>query len=226
MSSSRVRADRVAVLIDGDNVSTDHADRILEIASRGGRPACARAYAATASSAWFAVPGIRGFHAGGTKNSADILISLDALELAIERGYDSFVLASSDSDFRHIAERLAERGCRVVGVGEAKTPLHYRAVLHEFVELSRVPDAQPDGPSELDHNIRKLIAANSRNGMGMFIASLNGQMNARHGVKISKLQDRTWRTYLSKRPHLYDLDPKGPEARVRFKPEGFAVSAG
>ncbi len=33
----------------------------------------------------------------------------------------------------------------------------------------------------------------------------------------------TWRAYLHNRPTLYDLDPKSQEAKVRFKPAGFAA---
>ena len=47
-------------------------------------------------------------------------------------------------------------------------------------------------------------------------------MKNAHGVKISELPEKRWRSYLAVRPALYDLDPKGPEALVRFRPEGFA----
>jgi hypothetical protein len=47
-------------------------------------------------------------------------------------------------------------------------------------------------------------------------------MKTLHGVQISTLPEKKWRTYLSARPALYELDPRGPDAHVRFKARGFA----
>ena len=55
----------------------------------------------------------------------------------------------------------------------------------------------------------------------MRISELAPKMHSSHGVKISSLVERTWRAYLLKRPELYQLDPRGPEAKVRFVPQGF-----
>lgn len=59
----------------------------------------------------------------------------------------------------------------------------------------------------------------------MLIGELAPKMHAKHGTQISRQPEGTWRGYLSKRPTLYDLDPKGPGAMVRFRPEGFAAIA-
>lgn len=44
-----------------------------------------------------------------------------------------------------------------------------------------------------------------------------------HGTKISATTEGNWRGYLSKRSELYELDDPGPNAMVRYKPEGFAA---
>tara|TARA_R100000988_G_C3877213_1_gene106616 strand:- start:272 stop:427 length:156 start_codon:yes stop_codon:yes gene_type:complete len=46
-------------------------------------------------------------------------------------------------------------------------------------------------------------------------------MHKLHGVMISKSPEKSWRAYLAKRPALYSLDPKGPKAKVRYRPDAF-----
>jgi len=79
--------------------------------------------------------------------------------------------------------------------------------------------------AELDLRIRETIAANSTNGEGMRIVDLAPRMHAKFGVRIGTYPERTWRAYLLARNTLYDLDPKGPEAKVRFKKNGFSLGA-
>jgi NYN domain/OST-HTH/LOTUS domain len=52
------------------------------------------------------------------KNSADIKLAVDALELAFERDYvTTFVICTGDSDFTPLVHKLRELNKRVVGVG-------------------------------------------------------------------------------------------------------------
>jgi hypothetical protein len=56
-------------------------------------------------------------HAGG-KNSADIRMVVDALDLAYQRPHiDTFVLASGDSDFTPLVTKLRENNRTVLGLG-------------------------------------------------------------------------------------------------------------
>jgi uncharacterized protein (TIGR00288 family) len=56
------------------------------------------------------------------KNSADIKMVVDALELAFEREYIStFVLCTGDSDFTPLVHKLRELNKRVIGVGVERT---------------------------------------------------------------------------------------------------------
>ncbi len=223
---------RVAILIDGDNIGAPHSGRIAALGRAEGEVAVHRAYAdASNGSGWDAVPGVSLIHAGSGKNAADILLCIDAIEMVHASGVETFVLASSDRDFCHLAARLRLRGARVIGVGEAKAPDGFRAACTRFDCLTSdpwpespvpVPATPPlPGPSELDRRIRDVIAAHSRKGAGMQIADLNTQMRARYEIRISARPERNWRRYLCNRPSLYDLDPRGPEAHVRFIPEGF-----
>ncbi|MBQ9058549.1 MAG: NYN domain-containing protein [Atopobiaceae bacterium] len=52
------------------------------------------------------------------KNSADIRLAVDAVEICFTRDYiDSFVILSGDSDFSPLVSKLKELGKRVIGVG-------------------------------------------------------------------------------------------------------------
>lgn len=221
----------VAVLVDGDNISGKHAAAILDIAAKHGDPSVVRAYLdAKLASDWHASIGYRLVHAGSGKNAADILLALDAMELILSRGTQCFIIATSDGDFTHLALRLREHGAKVIGIGEAKAPQSFRATCSNFVQvgtqkaLKLVPQT-PAGVTEMDQNIRAMIAAHSKKGAGMRITELAPKMHVQHGIRISTFPDKTWRSYLLARPALFDLDPRGQEAMVRFRPEGFSQVA-
>ncbi len=130
----------------------------------------------------------------------------------------------------HIATRLREYGATVIGIGEAKAPSAFRACCTDFVEIGttnsvRLVPKPATNITDMDLNIRLMIAAHSAKGAGMRIAELAPKMHCQHGIRISTYLERTWRAYLVSRPLLYELDPRGPEAMVRFRPEGFLHAA-
>ncbi|MBL3575536.1 NYN domain-containing protein [Rhodovulum sulfidophilum] len=221
---------RLAVLVDGDNISGCHAERILSIASRQGSPTVVRVYTnARRTSEWHDACGFRMIHAGTGKNASDVLLVIDAMELALSGGIDQFVIASSDGDFTHLAYRLREHGAMVTGVGEGKAPSGFRGACSDFVLIDPGPSIRlvRSAPpvADLDLKIRAIIAAASTKGAGMRLAALGASMHSKHGIRIGALPEQTWRAYLAARPHLYDLGPRGPDCMVRFKPEGFPAAA-
>jgi len=194
-----------------------------------GRLDLARVYGgAQPATDWMTAAGFRFIHAGAGKNAADLLLSIDAVETLLERNeIRTFVIVTSDGDFSHLAHRLRERGAEVHGLGEDKTPVFFRAACSEFAILKTRSAGttqkleSENHLTELDKQIRRMIASHSKNGQGMKIAELAPKMHSAHDVKISSRPERTWRAYLSNRPLLYQLDPRGAEAKVRFIPDGF-----
>lgn len=224
-------ATRQAILVDGENVSAKYAAEILAIASRQGHAIVVRVYLdAQRPSDWHSATGYRMIHAGSGKNASDFLLSIDAIELALSKSVDNFVIVSSDSDFSHVAQRLREYGAAVTGIGEAKAPAKFRDSCQSFIVIGKTPALSvvaktAFAASELDRQIRALIAENSKKGAGIPISSLAAAMHSRYAVRISTYPERTWRAYLLARPELYELDPRGPSANVRFKPSGFSEAA-
>lgn len=217
---------RVAILIDGDNVSPAHAEVIAALARTEGKIDLHRVYTdATRPSGWHDARGARVIHAGTGKNAADLLLAIDAMDHCLPGAFDTLVLASSDGDFAHLAIRLRERGLTVIGAGESKAPKGFRDSCTRFVALDqKVPKSAPATcATPFDHNIRSVIAEHSRNGAGIRLTELAPRMHTRYGIRISTFPERSWRAYLTARADLFDLDPRGPDAHVRFRPEGFTV---
>lgn len=244
-------SDRLAILVDGDNISATHADDILKTAQQNCRADVVRVYLnAQINSGWLNAPGYRVIHAGVGKNAADVLLSIEAIELALAGEFTDFVIASSDGDFTHLALRLREWGVNVVGMGEAKAPESFRAACSRFAEIkapackitvsvnqsliARQAAGEPisvkakgSGPevTNLDLNIRAIIKKHSTNGNGITIAALGQKMRQAHDFKIkesNEVKEGTWRKYFEVRPELYKLVSNGSEISVRFLPQGFS----
>ena len=220
---------RIAVFVDGENISAERAAEIASIVAQFGQPKVLRVYGnAAVITKWSQCPGCSVIHSGVGKNATDILLTVDAMEFALARNFDMIAIASSDNDFNHLATRLKELGKQVLGIGEAKASALLRATFCEFHELKTPKKAPPSAPKQkppLDQLLRTFIAQNGGSQKGALISTLGGAMHRIHGVKVSTLEEKTWRSYLVSRPALYDLDPKGPDARVRFKPNGFKNTA-
>ena len=67
------------------------------------------------------------------KNSSDIALVIDAMDLMHTGRFDGFVLVSSDSDFARLASRLREQGLQVYGIGKTNTPEAFRKACKRFI---------------------------------------------------------------------------------------------
>ena len=149
-------------------------------------------------------------------------MTIDAMERSFDSAQDTVLIVSSDGDFSHLAMRLRERGHAVVGLGETKAPECFRAACSEFVCLSQAqtvvqPCKQNKTLSKMDKNICAVIKKHGQRDSGIQIVTLNIEMRKQHDVAIGTYPERTWRAYLTKRPSLYDIDPRGTEAKVRLR---------
>ena len=133
----------VMVLIDADNVSPDVIEQALGtvVAAHGAahvRRAYCTADAAPKHAALFKRLAIRPMvNLASGKNSTDIALAVDAMDLVIAERPGVVVIVSSDSDFAPLVIRLREKGCRVCGIGQAgKTGDEVTRVYDEFVEIT------------------------------------------------------------------------------------------
>jgi uncharacterized protein (TIGR00288 family) len=154
---------RVMLLIDADNVSADVITQAFERVMAEQRAIHVRRAYCTAELAaknlkLFKALSIRPIVNVSTgKNSTDIALAVDAIDLVISERPDVVVLVSSDSDFAPLVIRLREKGCRVEGIGqEGKTADDSKLVYDRFVDIEhRRAGAGTRSASNADAPVRK-----------------------------------------------------------------------
>jgi uncharacterized protein (TIGR00288 family) len=135
-------SDRVMLLIDADNVSVDVMEQGLRLLlNQHGAVHVRRAYCTAESAvkhqAFFKRMGIKPMvNLAAGKNSTDIALAVDAIDLVLAERPDVVVIASSDSDFAPLVQRLREKGCVVRGIGQqGKTGDETREVYDDYTVL-------------------------------------------------------------------------------------------
>ena len=133
---------RVMLLIDADNVSADVIEQAVQrtMDDYGAihvRRAYCNAEMAVNRQAMFKRLQVRPMVNLSTgKNSTDIALAVDAIDLVIDERPDVVVLVSSDSDFAPLVIRLREKGCRVCGIGQqGKTGEETIGIYDAFIDL-------------------------------------------------------------------------------------------
>lgn len=142
----------LAVLIDGENVAAGRMVSIMARADQLGNPA-ARCVVGDFSGnrlaewVWLAHE-----HAlelvfqpscGKGRNSADIALTIRAMDLLAMNVFRRFLIVSSDSDFAPLAQRLRRTGAAVFGMGVAKPDSAWRTACTAFYDLDAKPAATP-----------------------------------------------------------------------------------
>src|SRR5262249_36558907 len=94
------------------------------------------------------------------KNSADIRLVVDALDMAYSKDHiTTFVIVSGDSDFSPLVSKLKENGKHVIALGtQASTSELLRDNCDEFIyyeDLGKTTTLAPDLPANLPENKRK-----------------------------------------------------------------------
>jgi uncharacterized protein (TIGR00288 family) len=94
------------------------------------------------------------------KNSADIRLCVDALDLAYSKDHiDTFVIVSGDSDFSPLVSKLKENGKHVIGLGmQDSTSELLRDNCDEFIyyeDLGKAPQITPQLNAQLPEAKRK-----------------------------------------------------------------------
>lgn len=145
---------RLAVLIDADNASADHLERLLVEIAKYGTATVRRAYGdwtSTRLAKWkdklltHSVQPMQQYAYTTGKNSTDSALIIDAMDLLHSGTVDGFCLVSSDSDFTRLAQRIREQGLMAYGFGQKKTPKPFVAACTKFVYVENLGGAD-DAP--------------------------------------------------------------------------------
>ena len=146
---------RLAVLIDAENASARIAEALFTEIATLGEASARRVYGDFSSAqiagwtkvlARWAIQPQQNFANTKGKNSGDIALVIDAMDLLHSGRFDGFCLVSSDSDFTRLAARIREEGVDVYGFGEQKTPESFRQACTRFIYTENLTtQAEPDG---------------------------------------------------------------------------------
>lgn len=143
---------RLAVLIDADNASAGHLERVLSEIAKYGTATVRRAYGdwtSTRLKSWkdgllsHSVQPMQQFGYTKGKNSTDSALIIDAMDLLHSGTVDGFCLVSSDSDFTRLAARIREQGMVAYGFGARKTPDPFVKACTKFIYVENLVPAEP-----------------------------------------------------------------------------------
>lgn len=196
---------RIAVLIDADNVSGKYISYIIDEVANQGTPTYKRIYGDWTKpqlASWKAVllkhsiTPIQQYSYTVGKNATDSALIIDAMDILYTHSVDGFCIVSSDSDFTRLASRLREAGMFVMGMGERKTPapfiaacdkFNYLEVLEEISDTEESPKKKSDSKSKADvaklttikKAIKKIVSESSDEDGWVFLGTVANILNRR-----------------------------------------------
>lgn len=139
---------QIAVLIDSENVSSRYASIIFNEIETYGFASYRRIYGNwSRNNGWNedillenSITPIQQFDYTSGKNSTDMTMVIDAMDILYSGNVDGFCLVTSDSDFTRLAMRLREANMYVIGMGESKSPLALTKACNKFIHLNLIYD--------------------------------------------------------------------------------------
>lgn len=144
---------KLAVLIDGDNIPSAYIKEMMEEIAKYGNPTIKRIYGDWTKphlAKWKAVllenaiNPIQQYGYTQGKNATDSAMIIDAMDILYSDRVDGFCLVSSDSDFTRLATRLREAGKNVIGIGEKKTPEPFIVACDKFIYIEILKGQEQD----------------------------------------------------------------------------------
>lgn len=150
-----IKERKIALLVDAENISHHRIDQVMAAVKNNlcGLVTIKRIYADWTKpnlSAWKAVlqkhaflP-IQQYSFSSGKNSTDIALVIDAMDLLYQNDIDVFCIVSSDSDFTRLVMRIRESGKIVIGMGEKKALESFVMACDDYVFFDeREEDSSP-----------------------------------------------------------------------------------
>lgn len=144
---------RIALLIDCDNVSHNSIEGVIEELSKFGMVNIRHAHGDWKSpslSGWIerlhphAIRPMQQFAYTKGKNATDSAMIIDAMDLLYSNAVDTFALMTSDSDFTPLVMRLLESGLPVYGFGAKKTPQPFVDACSTFIYTENLANEKDD----------------------------------------------------------------------------------
>lgn len=194
------KRNKVAVLIDCENIHPSQIGKIIETAEAYGQVSVPRGYAdwgGAVSREWknvcarWAIRAVHCFQYRAGKNSSDIQLAVDAMDVLHNQEADVICIASTDSDYANLAIRLRQGGLKVVGIGMENAVDGWKEACTAWVPLPALhpkpapaPEKPPkpaESPAEkLEKAVRKTIGEILSSQKELEIGKLQTMVTAKH----------------------------------------------
>ena len=144
-------ATKLALLIDGDNISAAYMPLIMREAEKHGMVAIRRIYGQFKSGkmkSWmkqlddFDLTAVNVSPLTRGKNATDMKLTIEAMDMLTGRQLDGICIASSDGDFTPLAARIRASALSVFGFGAKKAPKGYKDEFDRFYECDTLLAAE------------------------------------------------------------------------------------
>lgn len=148
-----VQENKIALLIDCDNVSHKSIEGVIDELSKYGKVNVRHAYGNWKSDnmkGWeeklhpHAIKPIQQFAYTTGKNATDAAMIIDAMDLLYTQKLDAFALMTSDSDFTPLVMRILANGVTVYGFGEKKTPAAFVKACSQFIYTENLEPSEDE----------------------------------------------------------------------------------
>ena len=150
-------ATKLALLIDGDNISASYLPLIMREAEKHGMIAVRRIYGQFKSGkmkSWmkhvddFDLTPVNVSPLTKGKNATDMKLVIEAMDMLNGRQLDGICIASSDGDFTPLALRIRASALSVFGFGAKKAPKAYKDEFDRFYECDTLMAAEKAGQKQ------------------------------------------------------------------------------
>ncbi len=156
---------KIALLIDCDNVSHQSIEGVIDELSKYGKVNIRHAYGNWKSESmkgWeeklhpHAIKPIQQFAYTKGKNATDAAMIIDAMDILYTQNLDAFALMTSDSDFTPLVMRILSNGITVYGFGEKKTPMPFVKACSQFIYTENLEESEDEEDKKKNReNIKK-----------------------------------------------------------------------
>lgn len=181
---------RIALLIDCDNISFKMIDAVIKEVEQYGDVIIKRAYGNWQNEAlknWvgklteLSIKPIHQIDYTKGKNATDMAIVIDAMDLMHLKKCNAFAIVSSDSDFTPLTMKLSEEGYKVYGFGNKHAPISLKNSCSIFTDISglqhnlpeKVKPVEKESKNELRETVLKIFNDFSPNNQDVSMEKFN-----------------------------------------------------
>ena len=223
----------VAILIDAENVSADFVPHIFKKLSQSHQMILKRAYGDFSKNQlqkWKEIAfkhHIETIHRFScNKNSSDIMLVIDAMDILYQQKIDTFCLFSSDSDFSSLVLRLKQAQKQVIGIGKQSANPSYKSLFDQFIPIDEPKsiESKPISTPKLNTKVADAELSDLRLAYQRATKDSKGYVTQPHFASLISKQTRTkygkFKQFMEQCPYIEKVatNKKG-EHKLRLKSE-------